>query len=54
MRPPVPLIAIGSWTVPVRLMTSVPLLVTAPVPIAPVLPPLPMFSVPPAIVVGPV
>ena len=52
--PPVPVMAFGTVSVPVRSKRSVPLLITSPVPRLPLAPSLPICSVPALIVVSPV
>ena len=51
---PLPLIALASVTVSLRLKLSVPSLTIAPAPMLPVVPPLPICNVPAPIVVAPV
>ena len=51
---PVPLMSLAKLKLSERLICSVPLLITAPVPSVPVVPPLPTSSMPAEIVVAPV
>ena len=53
VRPPEPLMLLASVRLPVRLICSVPLLLTAPVPSVPAAPPLPTSKVPAEMVVAP-
>jgi len=54
VRAPAPLMLLATVVESVRSNTSVPLLLTAPLPSAPDVPPLPICSVPAVIVVAPV